>query len=170
MLPLLIPILSSLASNGLNTLVNAITIKGKEIVEDKLGIKIPNDVNDLTPELLSQLKMKEMEHESDLLAMALEQKKLEIESKRIDADSEKAASEAVTARWLGDMTSDSWLSKNIRPMTLIFILTVYTIFSLLSAAHIDVNVEYVKLLAQWGMIVMSAYFVGRTVEKIKGVE
>lgn len=170
MLPLLAPILATLAQNGLGLLVNAITAKGKDVVENTLGIKIPDDTTKLTPELLSQLKIKEMEHESDLMAMAIEKKKLEIESERIDAEREIKANEAVTARWLGDMTSDSWLAKNIRPLTLIFILSVYTLFGLMSAAGWDVNPEYVKLLAQWGMIVMSAYFVGRTVEKIKGAD
>jgi len=170
MLPFLLPILSSLASSGLNTLVGAISAKGKELVEDKLGIKIPDDASHLTPELLSQLKIKEMEHESDLLAMAVEKKKLEIESERIEADRDKAASEAVTSRWTADMNSDSYWSKNIRPFTLIFILSVYTVFGLMSAAGWVVNETYVTLLGQWGMIIMSAYFVGRTVEKIKGVE
>jgi hypothetical protein len=64
------------------------------------------------------------------------------------------------------MASDSWLSKNIRPMTLIFILVVYTAFAGLSAAEIEVNNNYVELLGQWGMLIMSFYFGGRTLEKI----
>jgi hypothetical protein len=64
------------------------------------------------------------------------------------------------------MSSDSWLSKNIRPMTLIAILAGYFIFAGLSAAKIDVNSEYVQLLGQWGMLIMSFYFGGRTLEKI----
>jgi hypothetical protein len=72
----------------------------------------------------------------------------------------------LTARLQADMTSDSWLSKNIRPMTLIAILAGYFIFAGLSAAKIDVNSEYVQLLGQWGMLIMSFYFGGRTLEKI----
>ena len=63
------------------------------------------------------------------------------------------------------MTSDSYLAKNIRPLTLIFILAIYTIFAFMSAFAVDVNESYVELLGQWGMLIMSAYFVGRTVEK-----
>ena len=72
----------------------------------------------------------------------------------------------LTARLQADMTSDSWLSKNIRPMTLIAILTGYFVFAGLSAAKIDVTSEYVQLLGQWGMLIMSFYFGGRTLEKI----
>jgi len=72
----------------------------------------------------------------------------------------------LTKRLEADMTSDSWLSKNIRPMTLIAILAGYFIFAGLSAAKIDVNSEYVQLLGQWGMLIMSFYFGGRTLEKI----
>ena len=72
----------------------------------------------------------------------------------------------VTARWSADMAADSWLSKNIRPMTLVYILTAYLLFAALSAAGINVQESYVSLLGQWGMLVMTAYFGGRTVEKV----
>jgi hypothetical protein len=72
----------------------------------------------------------------------------------------------LTARMQADMASDSWLSKNIRPMTLVFILLTYTVFGLMSAWDIEVNNNYVELLGQWGMLIMSFYFGGRTLEKI----
>ena len=72
----------------------------------------------------------------------------------------------LTKRMQADMASDSWLSKNIRPMTLIAILSGYFIFAGLSAAGIQVNEAYVKLLGEWGMLIMSFYFGGRTLEKI----
>lgn len=156
---LLAPVLSTLAANGLSILAGAITAKGKEIVEDKLGVKIPSDVEQLTPELIAQLKEKEMEHEEALL-------QLQIQKIEVDNKAEQIAQENVTRRWESDMASDSYLSKNIRPFTLIFILGVYTIFGLLSAADIEVNPAYVELLGQWGMLIMSAYFVGRTAEKV----
>ena len=159
MLPLLIPILTELASNGLNLLTSAITAKGKDVVEKTLGVSIPDDVEKLTPELIAQLKIKEMDHEEVLLQMSIEKQKTDIEQ-------EKNANEAVTSRWVADMASDSWLAKNIRPAVLLYILTAYTIFSLMSAAGYNVNQAYVELLANWGMLVMSAYFVGRTAEKI----
>jgi uncharacterized membrane protein (DUF106 family) len=72
----------------------------------------------------------------------------------------------LTKRAEADMNSDSWLSKNIRPMTLIFILLTYTVFGMMSAWDIEVNNNYVELLGQWGMLIMSFYFGGRTLEKI----
>ena len=72
----------------------------------------------------------------------------------------------LTKRQSADMMSDSWLSKNIRPMTLIFILVTYTVFGMMSAWDIEVNNNYVELLGQWGMLIMSFYFGGRTLEKI----
>ena len=72
----------------------------------------------------------------------------------------------LTKRVEADMKSDSWLSKNIRPMTLIFILVTYTVFGMMSAWEIEVNNNYVELLGQWGMLIMSFYFGGRTLEKI----
>lgn len=159
MIPLLAPLLSLLASKGMSVLAGAIEAKGKDFIEDKLGVKIPSEVSSLTPELLQQLKIKEMEHEEFLLQLQLERAKNELEA-------EKGASIQVTDRWKADMGSDSWLAKNIRPMTLIFILIVYTIFALLSSINVIVTEAYVELLGQWGMLIMSAYFVGRTVEKI----
>jgi hypothetical protein len=76
----------------------------------------------------------------------------------------------LTARLQADMASDSWLSKNIRPMTLVFILVAYTVFGMMSAWDIEVNNNYVELLGQWGMLIMSFYFGGRTLEKIMGMK
>jgi len=72
----------------------------------------------------------------------------------------------LTKRQEADMSSDSWLSKNIRPGTLVFILFVYSAFAMMSAWDIEVNNNYVELLGQWGMLIMSFYFGGRTLEKI----
>ena len=83
-----------------------------------------------------------------------------------DTDLYKTEQNNLTERLKADMGSDSWLSKNIRPMTLIFILITYTVFGLLSAWDIEVNSSYVELLGQWGMLIMSFYFGGRTLEKI----
>jgi uncharacterized membrane protein (DUF106 family) len=83
---------------------------------------------------------------------------------QIQADT--AEQEELTKRQQADMASDSWLSKNIRPMTLIFILAAYFLFAMMSAYGYDANEAYVTLLGQWGMLIMSFYFGGRTLEKI----
>jgi uncharacterized membrane protein (DUF106 family) len=77
-----------------------------------------------------------------------------------------AEQQELTKRQQADMMSDSWLSKNIRPMTLIFILGGYFVFAMMSAFDLDTNKAYVELLGQWGMLIMSFYFGGRTLEKI----
>jgi hypothetical protein len=72
----------------------------------------------------------------------------------------------LTERLKADMGSDSWLSKNIRPMVLIFLLLAYTGFAIASMFDFETRGNYVELLGNWGMVVMSFYFGGRTFEKI----
>jgi hypothetical protein len=72
----------------------------------------------------------------------------------------------LTDRHKADMSSDSWLSKNIRPATLIFLLFAYSGFAVASIFGHETRGAYVELLGQWGMLVMSFYFGGRTMEKI----
>ena len=83
-----------------------------------------------------------------------------------DTDLYKTEQNNLTDRLKSDMSSDSTLSKNIRPMTLIAIFIGYFVFAMMSAFKLDVNETYVTLLGQWGMLVMSFYFGGRTLEKI----
>jgi uncharacterized membrane protein (DUF106 family) len=92
--------------------------------------------------------------------------KLQQEGRLAELQTDQIAMQETSKRWEADMKSDSWLSKNIRPMTLLFILGVYTTFAGLSAADIEVNESYVKLLGEWGQLIMLAYFGGRTVEKV----
>ena len=72
----------------------------------------------------------------------------------------------ITKRQQYDMASDSWLAKNIRPMTLIAIVAGYFTFAMMSAFGMETRGAYVELLGQWGMLIMSFYFGGRTLEKI----
>jgi len=92
--------------------------------------------------------------------------KLAQEGKLADIQADVAEQQELTKRQQADMASDSWLSKNIRPMTLIAILAGYFIFAMMSAFNIETNSKYVELLGQWGMLIMSFYFGGRTLEKI----
>jgi uncharacterized membrane protein len=77
-----------------------------------------------------------------------------------------AEQQEITKRWKSDMASDSWLSKNIRPMALIAIFVGYFLFAMMSAFGFNATESYVQLLGQWGQIVFLAYFGGRTAEKI----
>jgi hypothetical protein len=92
---------------------------------------------------------------------------LDAESKAEEIDLEYA--KQVTTRHENDMKSDSWLSKNIRPLALIYILVMYSLLSISSGFSFEVTPSYVELLGNWGMLIMSFYFAGRTVEKIKSI-
>jgi hypothetical protein len=96
----------------------------------------------------------------------LELAKLAQDGKLADIQADINEAQELTKRAQADMASDSWLSKNIRPMTLIAIITGYFIFAFMSAFDMDTNERYVELLGQWGMLIMSFYFGGRTLEKI----
>ena len=72
----------------------------------------------------------------------------------------------VSDRWKADLASDSWLSKNIRPMSLIAIFTGYFLFAMMSAFGYEANESYVTLLGNWGMLVFGAYFGSRSLEKV----
>ena len=75
----------------------------------------------------------------------------------------------VTARWSMDMNSDSWLSKNIRPLTLIFLVisTILIIFIDAGVLQFDVKSSWVDLLQLVLITVIGAYFGGRSLEKVK---
>ncbi|MFZ9071155.1 MAG: 3TM-type holin [Burkholderiaceae bacterium] len=103
--------------------------------------------------------------EAKAKAMA-ELEKVKQEGRLAELNADNIEAQELTKRQQADMASDSWLSKNIRPMTLVFILVTYTIFGLMSAWDLEVNNNYVELLGQWGMLIMSFYFGGRTLEKI----
>lgn len=83
-----------------------------------------------------------------------------------ETDLYKTEQNNLTQRMQADMASDSWLSKNIRPLTLIYILVAYLLLAVLDASALDIADSFVELLGQWGMLVMSFYFGGRTLEKI----
>ena len=102
----------------------------------------------------AQLDLAKMAQEGELAKMANETELYKLEQNN------------VTERWEADANTGSWLAQNIRPMTLAYILTAYLGLALLDGFGIKVAEAYVTLLGQWGMLVMSAYFGGRTLEKI----
>jgi hypothetical protein len=163
MIPIVGALLGTLAQNGLTLLSSAIQAKGKEVVEKTLGVQIPDDP---TPADVEKLRQLQYDHEERLLELGIEKARLEQEELKALLEAAKNEDNNVSDRWKADMASDSWLSKNIRPMTLVYILSAYLLFAGLSAAGINVNESYVALLGQWGMLVMTAYFGGRTVEKV----
>lgn len=71
----------------------------------------------------------------------------------------------VTARHNADMNSDSWLSKNIRPTVLIYLLALFTAFAVASAS-LNIPELYVKMLQEMLQMAFGFYFAGRTIEKV----
>jgi hypothetical protein len=102
----------------------------------------------------AQLKLAELAQNGELAKLANGTKLLEIDQNNI------------SDRWKADMSSDSWLSKNIRPLSLVAIFSAYVVFALMSAFNLSVNQDYVELLGQWGIIIFGAYFTSRGAEKI----
>lgn len=93
--------------------------------------------------------------------------KLKIEELLEQAD--KDAQDQVTARWESDMNSDSFLSKNIRPMVLIYLTVVFTILSFFDGniGEFKIAEQYIPIFQSLLITVYGAYFVGRTWEKSK---
>jgi uncharacterized membrane protein (DUF106 family) len=91
---------------------------------------------------------------------------LQQQGRLAELNADNIEAQELTKRQESDMASDSWMSKNIRPMTLIAILGGYFTFAMMSAFGYEANQNYVTLLGNWGMLVMSFYFGGRTLEKI----
>lgn len=127
---------------GLEALLN---VGGKLI--DKL-------IPDTEAKAKAQLELQKMAQDGELAKMANETKLFEVEQNNL------------TERLKADMASDSWMSKNIRPLTLVFLLVAYSGFAIASIFEYETRGAYVELLGQWGMLVMSFYFGGRTMEKI----
>ena len=102
----------------------------------------------------AQLELQKMAQDGELAKMVNETELYKTEQNNL------------TQRMQADMASDSTLSKNIRPFTLIFLLVAYSGFAIASIFEYETRGAYVELLGQWGMLVMSFYFGGRTMEKI----
>ena len=163
MVPIVASLLGTLAQNGLGLLSSAIQAKGKEVVENALGVKISDNPSDAEVAKLRQL---EYEHEERLLELGIEKARIEQEELKALLAAQANQENNISDRWKADMASDSWLSKNVRPGTLVYILTAYLLFALLDGYGYKISETYITLLGQWGLIVMTAYFGGRTVEKV----
>jgi hypothetical protein len=118
------------------------------------GKLIDKLVPDPAAKAKAQLDLAALAQNGELAAMANETKLFETDQNN------------VTDRWKADMASDSWLSKNIRPLSLVAIFFAYVVFALMSAFGLAVNEDYVELLGQWGIIIFGAYFTSSGAEKI----
>ena len=89
--------------------------------------------------------------------------------KEITLNFEAELQKEVSKRWEQDMNSDSWLSKNIRPLTLIFLVFCTIILIFIDSGKIDFKVQnhWIDLLQIILITIIGAYFGGRSYEKIK---
>ena len=89
--------------------------------------------------------------------------------KELIANYEVEMEKNITSRWEADLKSDSWLSKNVRPMTLIFLIicTMLLIFIDAGTINFEVKSSWVDLLQLVLITVIGAYFGGRSFEKVK---
>ena len=99
------------------------------------------------------------------------EEKLEAERKikELIANYEVEMEKNITSRWEADLKSDSWLSKNVRPLVLIFLIvcTMLLIFIDAGALNFEVKSSWVDLLQLVLITVIGAYFGGRSFEKVK---
>ena len=107
--------------------------------------------------------------DEERLILRNELARIQLESKYKQDELELQFDKEISERHKNDMNSDSWLSKNIRPLTLIFILVMYSLLSISSGFDFTVTQAYVELLGQWGIVIMTFYFGGRSLEKIKSI-
>jgi|TARA_Y100000289_G_C3886567_1_gene131605 hypothetical protein len=89
--------------------------------------------------------------------------------KELIANYEVEMEKNITSRWEADLKSDSWLSKNVRPLTLVFLIVCTMLLIFIDAGAISFNVKdsYVDLLQLVLITVIGAYFGGRSLEKVK---
>jgi hypothetical protein len=126
------------------SIINKLFSVGASTLVKEVGNVLDNVITSQDEKLAAELKIKE------LVA-------------RYEADVERN----VTNRWMSDMSSDSKLSKNIRPMTLIFLVVCTMLLVFIDSGNIDFNVSenYIDLLQIILITTIGAYFGGRTIEK-----
>tara|TARA_R110001592_G_scaffold199432_1_gene447897 strand:- start:334 stop:729 length:396 start_codon:yes stop_codon:yes gene_type:complete len=126
------------------SIINKLFSAGASTLVKEVGDVLDNVITSKDEKLAAELKIKE------LVA-------------RYEADIERN----VTERWMSDMNSDSKLSKNIRPLTLIFLVVCTMLLVFIDSGNIDFNVSenYIDLLQIILITTIGAYFGGRTIEK-----
>ena len=89
--------------------------------------------------------------------------------KLLEMDSQEI--QEVSKRWNSDMTSDSWLSKNVRPLTLVYLTLATTIYIVLDSLNIafDIDQAWIELLKTLLVTIYVAYFGSRGFEKYKKI-
>lgn len=146
------PFVATLLAQGLGLLGNAVLAKGKDVIEEKLGVDIESMTQ--TPEGLLKLKQLEVDHEEFLLTNALENRKLDIEDKKLSlADTQNARDSNVRIQ---ESPNASWLAKNTIYL-LAFLVVVGGGWMLYAAKEADVRMAVVS-----AMMLVLGFFFGST--------
>jgi len=144
----------------------------KKIKDTKVGIWLKDkapDVLDTVGELLpDQGALGVVKRLIDLEPNMSAQEKMEFEKMLMEYESN--AQDNVTERWKSDMMSDSWLSKNIRPMILMYLILSFTIFVVTDSIEnvgFNINESYIDVFSVLMTTAFTAYFAGRSYEKVR---
>lgn len=144
----------------------------KKIKDTKVGIWLKDkapDVLETVGELLpDQGALGVVKRLIDLEPNMTAQEKMELEKMLMEYESN--AQDNVTERWKSDMMSDSWLSKNIRPMILMYLILSFTIFVVTDSIEnvaFNINESYIDVFSVLMTTAFTAYFAGRSYEKIR---
>ncbi|WP_456465534.1 hypothetical protein [Desulfurobacterium sp.] len=153
-------IATALASAGLNLLSDVIREKGKDFIEKKFNVKIPDTPDQLDQETLLKLKELELKHEEELQRILLEQRQQEL-------DYLKTVDQETTKRWVSDNTA-GMVTKLVRPLTLIYLLIIFSLMAFTDSNVLHINQMYAQSFSDFLKMAILAYFGLRTFEKVKG--
>jgi hypothetical protein len=94
----------------------------------------------------------------------------QVEANRL-IELDMAEAKEITKRWESDNLSDSWLSKNVRPMALIFLTVSMALYIIIDSSVVgfDVKEQWIELLSSLLLLIYAAYFGGRSLEKIQSI-
>ncbi len=128
-------LIAPLLEQGLSLLSNAVLAKGKDWVEDKIGVKLDDP---MTPEQVAKLKQAEMEHEEELMRLKVEDNKLDLEAFKAEVEDHKSARDRELK--INESTNASWLSKNTGSLLALGFTAIFLAMGYLSV--FDVGVQY----------------------------
>ncbi len=146
----LTPFVKDLFANGLNMLGSAIVTKGKDYVEEKLGVQLPEEGKPIPPEKLAELRVLELEHEAKLQQITLERAKVDLEQFKAELDDVANARDREVK--IATSADAPLLNKIISPVLALLVVGVG--FVLLAFGEPDVRTAAAGLIAS----VLSFYF------------